>query len=477
VRTRTRLACFGLLAASPLIAGAWLGCSSSSSNDANNGPVDPGGTFGAEVVVHINGAGHVFSSPLGLECPGTCFFRFMYDPAGPGAKKGVQLTAEAPIGWKFSGWQFNTVAAKGRAKGPESCQPYTRQTSVGSGDNGSPTITVMPGEVPATTVNADAICGGQNLPTAYDVTATFTPDPSQLDAGSDASDGGVVDQIFDAPTAGAVGGKIFYRSGRVYWQWDVPGAPTQSGISSGLASGGSRTDLVPLGAQITNFYVYNAVLYQNASGFYSMPTTGGAATPLLQPSSCVAIAGDTSYAYCRTTSAISRHLGATTTPFASGLPTGTDLFVDTVGVLYSDSTGGSVNQIPTTPVPDAGTPTPTVITTGQVAPSGVAAYQGSSTAVWLTSGGSLKSALRTSNATVTTLDTQTGLKDFAVDFNYVWYTVVPSTARGAASIWRVPVSGGVPVMIRQNLYNPGGIATDGSYVYWTDGDGRVNRAR
>jgi hypothetical protein len=40
----------------------------------------------------------------------------------------------------------------------------------------------------------------------------------------------------------------------------------------------------------------------------------------------------------------------------------------------------------------------------------------------------------------------------------------------------VSSSGGIPVLYRQNLTEVGGVATDTSYVYYTQGDGKVYRA-
>jgi hypothetical protein len=481
VTRSAHVACCAAVLALPAAALVWIGCTSTPDNTpAGVGPVDPGGTFGAEIVVHVTGGGRVVSAPAGIDCPRECHYGFMYDPAGPGAKQGVQLTAQTAQGWRFTGWQLNNVTAKSRGKAAESCQPFARPTSPGPGiDPTAATIALAPGETQGTPATTEIGCAPGPVPVAYDVTATFVRE-NPVDGGGDGGDAGAPDQLYDTAAAGAVGRKIFVRNSRVYWQWDVVTTGTQSGLSMGFTTGGSRTDLVPLGPQITQFYVGGLVVYQNVTpNLYTQSLTGTNTTLLSAAVTCSAVSADTTYAYCRSAGNLLRWTPQT--PLASGLAAGSDLWVDAYGILYSDTSGGAVYQLPVGGVADGGVPADggTPVAVGQSQP---ASAVGSSTlyAIWITNEGggvnSLKITSRAGGGPVTVLDAQIGIKDFATDGAFVYYTVVPSNARGASSIRRISVGGGTPVPLRSGLYDVGGIATDGAFVYWTDGDGRVFRA-
>ncbi len=471
--------------ATPAAIVVWAGCSSSSSNNGLAKP-DPGGTFGAEIVLHIVGGGRVVSTPEALDCPGgadACFHRFIVDP---GAKPDIALKAETATNWRFSGWTFNNTSPGTRGKGGDSCQPFTRASSPAPGgvDLSNPEIKVPTGSTGGTPPKRQEGLCASDVPLAYDVTATFVyspiPDAGQdvEDTGYDAADAGAVPSIFDPPALGATAGAIFYKNSRLYWQWDSGG---QSAIGTGFTSGGSRTDYVALGPVITAFNVNGYVAFQSSNGFGAIPLTGGSTIPLAGAPSCAAVTTDSSYAYCRTTSDVRRwdlfgtDAGAATTILASGLPSGPDLGVDSSYLYYSATSAGTVNSVLLSSLSllDGGTPTPNIIASGQSSPSNVQVY--SSYALWQTSSGSLGQAFRSGGGAVTTLDTKSGLRNFVVASGYVWYVVAPSSAQGASSIWRVSYAGGTPTLVHAGLTDVRGITSDGSYVYYTQGDGKVYR--
>lgn len=501
LRRRTlRVALATTAACSPIAFMVWTGCSSSSS-DNGSGSVDPGGTFGAEVTIHIQGSGHVGSAPYGLDCPTSCFRRFILDPNGDAAKTGVALTATPGADWKFTGWAFNTTTTSGRGPGPEVCQPYSRQTSgaPGGADPGNPLLTLPAGQVPATAPAAagasQLACAGGTLPVAYDLTATFVYAPvpdAGPDVRGDGGDGGLEgDQVYPPPAVGAVGKGIFYKSSRLVWQWDAQG---QSTISSGSTSPGStRTDVVGPGTLVTLFRTDYAAVYQNQASTLADFIPGSFTTSsMLSPPTCAAVTSDFSYVYCRSAGSPSTIYrwplsgGVSPTTLSSQLPSGTDLAVDSSNLYFSDPGGGNVWSIPLAGtdggVPDAGFGSATLIASGQQSPAQVQVY--SSNVFWTTNDGfgtiSIQSASRFGGGSVSTLTSRSGIKTVSLDTNggtYVYYTVVPSTASLASSIYKVVMSGGgagTPVV--QNLTNPGGVTEDFSYVYWTSGDGHVFRA-
>jgi hypothetical protein len=469
-----------------------MGCSSSSTSGPP-APPDPGGTFGAEILVHVVGAGRVTSAPVSVDCPQACFQKFLFDSSTKNSQ--IALTAQPTTNWKFTGWTFNKTTSGTRGRGSDDCQPLTRATNdaPGGADLSAPTIALASGETQGTPPKGkEGACGATgNVPLAYDLTATFVPLPALPDAGPDAADAGdagpVDPPLFDAPVTGAKGGKIFVRSSRVYWQWSASG---QSAISMGFTTGGSRTDLFGLGGQLTAFNVTtSSVLYQtSAQTFVSIPLGGGTPFPLPGAPACSAISGDSSYAYCRSGGSIYRWYlfgvtndGGTPPQWASGLATGNDLAVDFSNFYYSDPFNGTVNAIPLSGGIDGGTPAILSIATGQLSPSET--QISSSTVFWTTfdngsTNGTVSSASRFGGGITTSLASKPFVKTFTVDTSsgYVWFTSVPSSNPGASSIWRVSTSGGVPTLFRQNLTDVGGVATDTSYVYWTAGDGRVYRA-
>jgi len=464
-----------------------FGCTNSDSGDVSLAPPDPGGTFGIEVTVSVIGSGRVTGAPASIDCPTRCFATLLFETGSPSAKSGMQLTAAPSNGWAFGGWTFDAAQVQGRARTGETCQPYTRPAIVPSADRMNPSLTLAAGEAPGMPpAGKEGTCGGpSNLPLAYQVTATFTRGSDIADAGQDAGeDAGPPegDLLYDRPQAGAVGRQIFEHYGVLYWQWDLAG---QSAISSGATAAPARDELVLPGPQITAFDVTQVLLYGTSGALavteLALGSTFTATLP--SPSPCASLASDLVYAYCRTADEIVRWTRGGTGPvvIASKLPPGNDIAVDATDIAYSDVAGGSVYAIPLASVPDGGFPSLTTLASRQTQPTHVqlsGAY-----AVWLTTNGgdivTLKQVARGGGATVTSLVTQTGIRDFALygagANATIYFTVVPSSARGAASILRVPMLGGTAVPVKTGLYAPGGIAVDESYVYWTNGDAKVFR--
>jgi len=475
------------LAGPAVIAGS--GCTSDDNGASGTQPPDPGGTFGSDITVRIVGGGHVSSNPIGIDCPTRCFSTLLFDPASAAAKTGVALTASPTPGWTFAGWSFDGAPVAGRAREPEECQPYTRPATVPKADTSNPTLTLTPGVGPGTapTTKAPACSATSSLPLAYQVTATFTKAPDEIDAGDAGDDSGTPegDLVADRAQVGATGRKIFARSGRLYWQWDTSFG---SGISTASSLPGSlRTDLATAVSFVSAFDVDQAVAYQVSGATtvttYSIGSTIPTSLPTAPP--CVALATDLSYAYCRQSGATNQivrwTLGGTgPVVLASKLPTGSDVSVDATSIYYSDSSLGSVYSIPLAGVPDGGTPSPTLIADLRTSPGNVQVY--SSYVAWIDAAGTSTSALlqapRTGGGTVFTLAAMNGIRDFVIDTtsSYVYFTVVPSAAPGASSIVRVPLTGGATTVVKSGLYAPGGVAVDSSYVYWTNLDGKVFRA-
>ena len=496
-----RIAVATLVACSPVAAILWTGCSSSSSSGGASGPVDPGGTFGVEVALHIQGSGHITSFPAGIDCPTGCYRQFIFDPNSDAAKNGLALTARPGEDWKFTGWTFNTTTASARGPGPEICQPYSRATSPAPGgvDPSNPQLVLPAGQVPATapaTATAQQLaCAGGQLPVAYDLTANFVYAPipdAGPDVGGDANDGGGGEGeiLYASPQVGAVGKSIWYRSSRLIWQWDASG---QSTLSTGSTFvGSSRTDVVGPGTFINLLRVDYAAVYQNQALTLGDFVAGTSSTSTLpSPPTCAAVTSDSTYVYCRTTGnpssivrwTLSGSSGPTT--IASQLPGGNDLAVDLSYLYYSDTTGGAVYSIPMTGIGDGGAPdtgagSATLIASGQQSPTGVQVY--SSNVYWTTNDGfgtiTILSASRFGGGTPTTLASRSSIKTVWLDSlgGYVFYTVVPSSFTGASSIYRVSMSGGASTPLKTNLTNTGGVTADSSYVYWTGADAKVYRA-
>jgi len=469
-----------------------VGCTSSDSGSSGLQPPDPGGTFGSEITVRVVGAGHVTSAPLSIDCPTRCYSTFLFDPAAASAKTGVALAASPSPGWTFTGWSFDGAPVPGRARQPDECQPYSRAGTVPKTDTASPTLTLMPGQGPGTApATKGAGCSPtSDLPLAYQVTATFTKVPDAGGGGDAGTDSGTLegDLVYDTPSPGAAGRKIFARSGRLYWQWDVAGA---SGISSASSLSGSfRTDLASPTVSLSGFDVDQEVVYQATASLALTSFTLGStfATTLPSAPSCAALASDFSYVYCRQAAATDSILRWTTggtgpTTIASKLPTGSDLSVDATSIYYSDgAVNGAVYAIPLAGAADGGAPTPTLIADLQTLPSNV--QVNSSYAVWINGAGSassaLSQALRAGGGTASTITTQSYIRDFVIDGTSsaanVYFTVSPSNAPGASSILRVSILGGAVTTVKSGLYAPGGVAVDASYVYWTNGEGKVLRA-
>jgi hypothetical protein len=470
------------------------GCSSDESKPTGLGVPDPGGTFGVEANVTVRGGGRVVSEPSTVECPGNCSHRFILEPGSEAATKGVKLTASTVTGsgWRFNGWQFETIPIPASGRGPDSCQPITRPSSVPPGfDANNPVLTLPAGEVSGTPpVGQEAVCGSfTRVPIGYVVAANFVRDDSQLDAGQDSGGGEI--PIFASPT-NAVGKKLFYKSSRLFWQYDIgAGSYIASGDSPASSTPGTPQVLVGNGVNALtafNLSVQSSYLvYQIGGGLFTMSYSGTSPTQTAAPPTCSAVAADSSYAYCRVspgTSVARWSLGSSSTPSTvfGSIPAGTDLAVSSSSgyIAYSDPAAGSVYAGLNSFTIDAGAPAQPPIATGQATPGDVQVT--STYAVWINSGGtpSIQSAFLTGGAgTVNAIASKAGLKAFALDSTSattVYYLVAPSG--GTASIERASITGGTaPVVVKSGIGgNPVAIAVDTTYVYWLTADGKVFRA-
>jgi hypothetical protein len=190
--SRRRVAWLVTLAAGPIAA---LACSDDDDNKGRGIP-DPGGTFGAEITIEVRGRGRVTANLPGIDCPATCFAKYVYPP-GTSTPGQVTLKASPTPGANFRGWSFKTDPIPARGRGPDNCNPVFRPASTGT-QNGLE-VTLPYGEVTGTPpVGQEASCNGQTtVPFAYKVIAEFDP---VIDAGRDA--GETIEVVYE-PVTGA----------------------------------------------------------------------------------------------------------------------------------------------------------------------------------------------------------------------------------------------------------------------------------
>jgi hypothetical protein len=481
-----------LVAAVPTAALAWAGCSSSSSTSGGDGRVnvDPGGTYGAEVTVTVLGRGRVTSSLAGVSCPGDCFARYVFgDRSEDGAAGGVSLKAIPTPGVTFAGWKFETTSLGARGRGPASCNPVTRESTTLVLDLKSPEIVLPYGEVNGIApLGQEGACASYTtVPVAYNVTATFV-EATVNDSGVDADAGGEV--FLESPVANASAKEIGIVAGRLYWRYESGGVSamaTASTLQGAVAQTVSGT---------TGFY--NAfeigqqnVVWQTNSGTIGV-ITGGSTTSQSFSSggvSCVAVESDFSNVFCRTTTqtiASWTTAGGTVVNLHSGLPTGTEIAVDSSYIFLVDTSGGAgasaIRSIPRGGTVDAGTPVFTDIATALTNPTQL--ELNTSRLFWIdfdtgTNAGVAKSVSRFGGTTFSSTAATVGLRHLALDpqsTTSFFVAAVPSTP-GTSVIAKLSSSSTTPTPVRQNLTDVGGIAADASYVYWTQSDGRVYRAQ
>lgn len=487
-RTR-RLAWLGA-AALPAAVVVWVGCGNDDKNDsAGLLEADPGGTYGAEVVVTIKGRGRVSASMPGLDCPGSCFARYVFDDkAKAGTNAAVVLKAEATPGSSFVGFTFETVTLGARGRGADTCNPLSRATSQPPAANGAEVVLPF-GETQGTPPEGAQCSGPQNVPLAYAITATFDtpvvieagPPDSGVDAGPPPGE-----LVFDPPTAGAVGKEIGYTGGYLYWRYEVSG---QGGIAYGSPSSFPQTptSLLSTANLVTKFDVSSHVVYQRSGGALYVINGGSTSSTTLTgaPAACSELDSDGSYAYCMTAAGSLYQWttgGSGPVILHSGVPAGTDklgVHPSSSYIYFVDDPSGTagsatIKYAGKTQTVDAGTPTLTNFATALTNPIGLDVN--SSYAAWITYDavndvGTMQRLFYSSaGSTPTTIIPATnGLRMLAVDpsSSSTFYGAVPATG----SIYR----SGTTTPIVTGITGLGGIAVDSSYVYWTTSDGRVYR--
>ena len=472
----------------PVIAFAWTGCGDDEPDGAA-GPtyVDPGGTHGAEITLTVKGRGRVTSDVPGLDCPSDCFAKHVFASAtADGAAGKITLKATPTPGSRFSGWSFSTEPVGSRGRGPANCNPVLRPGSDPGGDKNAAEIELPYGETTGTPpAGQEGPCSTfTKVPVVYNVTATFATDPPTiLDAGDD---GGTGEVVYSSPQTGALSRDLGMTSnGRLFWHFQAGG---QSYVAYGTSPSSSVVPQAPSllattpDSNITLFEVDPyGVVYQTSLGTIyvvryttSIPTVIPGTSP-----TCSALAMDSSYnVYCRTTSSIIMWQYSTyTTPITlyTGVPSGTDLVVESASGPIYFSGNGSILSLPITDA-DGGIASPTTLIGSRVSPRGLEANSSyfwwfESTTAFYTS--SSKSG--TPTALNTFLPSASGYQFSAGDpFDTNTFWVASSTSIYQAMNNGVSASS---TLFRGDLQNIGGIAVDSQYVYWSQlNDGVIRRA-
>ena len=464
---------------------AWPACESP--EPAASGDVDPGPTFGAEIVLGIVGRGRVTSDPMGIDCPSSCFARVVLaDPSVDGGDGGVTLSAIETSGAHFVGWTFAEADLGVRGRGPPECSPMTRKSATRSLDP-SRVITVAFGETTGTPPRSreEACAAFTNVPVAYAVTATFEDDYVPPPPDADVPDGGLA-PLFDSPGNGPAK-EIGVAGGYVYWRYEQNGL---SGIASAFPASSQVDVLVSPFDVITRFDVDTHVVFQHANGTLQAIESGsGFAVTLGNAPLCEALASDAFNVYCRANGLDTSTLyswpisGAATPTTVYVLPPGRDLAVDEQRFYFSDDKGGFTDQAIVSSTPrssgDGGVASITALMVDQTSPHDL--FVGSSYLFWLDDrGGGISSARSGYKFTPST--SQPGVSGASVRFlaadrfSASYWVGVTGSGVGGGSILRAFGLSSSTTPFRTGIRGLGGIAVDGSFVYWTQSDGRVFRA-
>jgi hypothetical protein len=504
-RRRHRVALAFLFAVTPTLAMAWSGCSSDNKSGGGSAVnVDPGGTFGAEIAVTVIGRGRVITTVGGLNCPQDCFASYVFkDRSEPGAAGGITLKAIPTPGIKFLGWKFDTAPLGSRGRGPENCNPVKRDSTAAAVNLNAEEIMLPFGEVQgAAPPGQEGFCVGvTTVPSAYNITATFENEVFDASVVDGDAEGGSPD-IFLEPPAGLTGyqaKEIGILNGTLYVRYQSPINSTSVIASSTSTPGGFLEIISGSSAVYTAFEIAQTnaghVVWQTSSGTIGVLLAGSISPQTFSSggNTCVAVESDFSNVYCRTAgpngSLISwTTAGTSQTTLHTGLPSGTELAVDSSRFYLSDTTNGfgsyQIRYVSKTATPDAGVPTFSDSTSAVLTNPPFGLEVNSSRLLWIdystgSNVGIAQSISPTSGGSPfsSTPSTQ-GLKLLATDPNSslsYFAGIVPSTATGVSSIVRLSASSTLSTMVRQGLTNVGGIAADSSYVYWTQSDGRVYR--
>lgn len=478
-------------------ASAWLACGGDPAIAARS-EVDPGPTYGLEVVVTVKGRGRVVSVPAAIDCPATCFARLVLaGSAIDGSADGLTLGAEENIGSHFMGWTLESVSLGVAARGPSQCSPMKRWTSVLPVATGSHFQVLHFGETEGTPPpGLEAECAPYTrVPLAYAITATF--EENDVRPVPPPPPGQVVEVLFEPPALGVtVGKEIGVASGKVYWRFDRGvDADAFSGIASGKSdgSGGGSTVIVPPNDHLGRVLLGRTILAQHAgSGLTeTIQTVTGVRTQFyLGP--CLGFATDDVTAYCRhysgsITYLVSWPVGTTSYSYTYQLPGGYGLAIDDQDVYFSGEQArglegaGYIDRAPRFPDGGGGFNPPAVTTrlvTNQSSPRDL--VLGPSHLFWLDrepSNDSFPTSVARDGGTAQ----RGGFEGAALAVDPTspshYYIAQSSGGTGGWSIVKASATSAGDVKgFRFGLRAIGGIAVDATHVYWTGDDGRVYRA-
>lgn len=496
-RSRQRLCSAAARAALLLVAAAaTTGAASCDASEAEHGTaeVDPGPTFGAEVSVTVIGRGRVTSRSGGVDCPSSCFARVVLDDPtnADGAAQGLVLVAEATVGAHFTGWKLAPMELGIRARGPAQCSPMKR-TAITSAPIAERALTIaLPlGETQGVPpLGREAECADfTTVPVAYAVTATFEEDFVQRDAGPDTAPEPLVQVVFEPlPGLTAQAKELGLAGGSLYWRFQL--GTGLSGIAMGSTGGGTARPIVDPDQTITSFDVDRHVAYQRGGSMWVIQAGDDQPIFLSGAPFCAAVATDTGNVYCRTASGAASALyvwplfgGVASPALLHTLPRGFALAVDEAQQrIYVSNDPGFASGASLASIPragDGGAPVLTTLVANQTSPRNLVA--GTSRLFWIddrfTNTYLAMSAGKTSPTTAQQGPTNSYLPFVAADpsSSVVYFIGIPSPVNGGSSIMRI-TSGGSATTFRSKLTGLGGLAVDGTYVYWTQSDGRVYRA-
>lgn len=473
-----------------LLAAIAAACDSTSSGDT--AALDPGPTFGIEVTLAVSGNGRVVSDPAGIDCPANCFTRLTSaEREFDGSDIGFTLNATPGVGAHFVGWSAKPLVSGLRARGPADCSPMTRNAigpPIGPIDQ---TVILPYGETQGTPPKGhEAECADYlTVPVAYSLIATFEDDPATSFFGQDAAPPGEV--LFEPPVLGrVVMREIGLRGDNLYVRYDQDGL--QSAIAVGLKSGaGGLTnaiaptpnviyDTVSIGPNIVAETTNEQLIALNLSTQRQFTQSIG--------NRCTGIASDDTTAYLRCPDGFGDNyfyvwpLDGRSYQFTYQLPNGNDLAVDDASIYYTGfPSNGSFGASTLQKAPklfDAAAgflPDASKLVPGLSAPRNLLVT--ASDLFWLDdTQDKTNTFVGTAPVTGTDAATQQFLPGvgtaLAVDPND------PKTYYAAAGhqINRYTTDGLIDTYLT-NLESVNGIAVDDTYVYWTENDGRVYRAK
>jgi hypothetical protein len=480
--SKRRVAWLIALAAGPVAA---LACS----DDENKGQSapDPGGTFGAEISVEVRGRGRVTGSLPGIDCPSTCFAKYVYPPgtSTPGA---VTLKATPTQGANFRGWTFQTEPIPSRGRGPDNCNPVLRPASNPGASSGLE-VTLPYGEVAGTPPpGQEASCNGlTTVPFVYKVIAEFDP---TIDAGRDAGD--TIEIVYE-PVTGASpfsardvglvqGSTLYWHStatigGEIIARGELPRAGTsQAPVTVTTTSSSINLFEVDRAGVVYQTSSLGLFVIRGVAGTPETVNTGGTIT-------CSTVSLDSSAnLYCKTSTGTlvtwAAPYTAAPTVLYSGLTTVTDLLVESpAGPIYVTTSGSGTGTVSSLAVTgnDGGTGTLTPLFSSRYNPRYL--ESNADRFFWLDSSfvGVYASPGKTAGiASDTSVPSSSSFQYFAEDQSSTQYFWVA----GSSSIYHAYYQGGaLTKLYLGGLPSITGMTADTQYVYYTTTqDARVRRA-